>query len=107
MRVARIFCFAFPILLMIPFAVIATETPAIDPANMDLRVKPGGDFYQFANGGWVQRKPLPPEHRGRGSVPGVLRRHDTTRRPILEGSGAHVKKGETVGPTGRQVVRPR
>jgi hypothetical protein len=24
-------------LLMIPFAVIATETPAIDPANMDLR----------------------------------------------------------------------
>jgi len=62
MRAARIFRFAFPILLMIPFSVIATETPAIDPANMDLRAKPGDDFYQFANGGWLERNPIPPEY---------------------------------------------
>lgn len=32
---------------------------AIDPLNMDLAVKPGTDFYQYANGGWMKRNPIP------------------------------------------------
>jgi len=35
---------------------------AIDPANMDQNVKPGTDFYQYANGTWVENNPLPPEY---------------------------------------------
>jgi putative endopeptidase len=30
-------------------------------ANMDPSVKPGDDFYQYANGGWVARTEIPPD----------------------------------------------
>jgi putative endopeptidase len=31
----------------------------IDKANMDLSVKPGDNFYRYANGGWVAKNPVP------------------------------------------------
>jgi len=36
--------------------------PAIDAANMDTAVKPGNDFYKFANGAWLKNNPIPPEY---------------------------------------------
>jgi len=85
---------AFPILLMIPFSVIATEPPAIDPANMDLRAKPGDDFYQFANGGWLERNPIPPEYSRWGSFQELIERNYATLHQILDESVAQVSKGE-------------
>lgn len=38
------------------------KVPAIDPANMDLSVKPGTDFYLYSNGGWMQKNQLKPEY---------------------------------------------
>src|ERR1043166_8373945 len=35
--------------------------PPLDPKNMDTSVKPADDFYMFANGGWIKKKPVPPE----------------------------------------------
>ncbi|PYI49321.1 MAG: hypothetical protein DMF11_01400, partial [Verrucomicrobia bacterium] len=29
--------------------------PPIDPKNMDTSVKPGDDFFRYANGAWVKR----------------------------------------------------
>lgn len=36
--------------------------PAINPANMDVSVKPGNDFYSYVNGGWIRNNPLKPEY---------------------------------------------
>lgn len=38
------------------------STPALDPANMDLSVKPGDDFFRFVNGGWMKNNPLKAEY---------------------------------------------
>ena len=47
-------------LLGINFAGAQT-TPAkfIDPANMDLSVHPGDDFYKYAGGPWLKNNPVP------------------------------------------------
>lgn len=39
----------------------------IDPANMDLTVKPGDDFYQYASGTWVKNNPVPAKETRWGS----------------------------------------
>lgn len=31
----------------------------INPANMDTTVKPGDDFYKYANGNWMKNNPIP------------------------------------------------
>jgi putative endopeptidase len=36
-----------------------TKKPDILAANMDKSVKPGDDFFMYANGGWVKRTPIP------------------------------------------------
>ena len=36
-------------------------TTGIDKANMNLAVKPGTDFYEYAGGGWMKAHPLTPE----------------------------------------------
>ena len=52
--------------------VRAQEAPqpalhGIAVANMDRSVKPGDDFYQYANGDWIKRTEIPPD-RGRIGV---------------------------------------
>jgi putative endopeptidase len=37
----------------------APETHGIVVANLDRSVKPGDDFYRFANGGWIKRSEIP------------------------------------------------
>jgi putative endopeptidase len=39
----------------------------IDPANMDLSVKPGDDFYEYANGVWIKNNPVPAKETRWGS----------------------------------------
>ncbi|MGP8245736.1 MAG: M13 family metallopeptidase [Bryobacteraceae bacterium] len=40
-------------------------------ANMDTSVKPGDDFYHYANGGWIQRTEIPPDRAGVGVFTGL------------------------------------
>ena len=44
-----------------------TTTKFIDPANMDLSVKPGDDFYTYANGTWLKNNPVPAKETRWGS----------------------------------------
>jgi putative endopeptidase len=39
----------------------APETHGIAVANIDRSVKPGDDFYQYANGEWIKRTEIPPD----------------------------------------------
>ena len=73
---------------------MAAEVPAIDPANMDPRVKPGDDFYQSANGSWLERTPIPPEYSRWGSFQELVERNNATLHEILEESLARVTKGD-------------
>jgi len=43
------------------------DSHGIAVTNMDPSVKPGDDFYRYANGAWIKRTELPPD-RGRISV---------------------------------------
>ena len=44
-----------------------TDTHGIAARNMDTSVRPGDDFYRYANGGWIDRTEIPPD-RGRVGV---------------------------------------
>ena len=58
------------------------KTKYIDPANMDLSVKPGDNFYQYANGGWLKKNPVPASKTRWGSFD-VLREESSRRLQLL------------------------
>lgn len=39
----------------------------IDPANMDLNITPGDDFYLYASGNWIKNNPIPAKETRWGS----------------------------------------
>ena len=51
------------------YSSFAQEAPKklIDPANMDLTVKPGDNFYEYANGIWIKNNPVPAKETRWGS----------------------------------------
>ena len=51
------------------YSSFAQEAPKklIDPANMDLTVKPGDNFYEYANGIWMKNNPVPAKETRWGS----------------------------------------
>lgn len=54
-------------LLLIAVFVPVFSQPAINPANMDLSVKPGDDFFRYANGTWMKNNPVPPDQTRYGA----------------------------------------
>lgn len=50
------------------FAKTAPKPDAhgIEVANLDLSVKPGDDFYHYANGNWIKRTEIPPDRASVG-----------------------------------------
>ncbi len=54
----------------------------IDPANMDLSVKPGDNFFEYANGTWVKKNPIPAKEVRWGSF-NILIQQNTDRLQVL------------------------
>jgi endothelin-converting enzyme/putative endopeptidase len=54
---------AFAALTAYSQVALAPETHGIVVANMDRSVKPGDDFYRYANGDWLKRTEIPPDRR--------------------------------------------
>ena len=50
----------------------------IDPANMDLTVKPGDNFFEYANGNWIKQNAIPAKETRWGSF-NILHQENTDR----------------------------
>ena len=71
-----------------------TPTTYIDKSNMDLSVKPGDNFYLYANGNWIKNNPIPASKTRWGSFD-VLREESLQRlRSLLDEAGPTPKKTE-------------
>src|SRR5579859_5158963 len=57
-------CLLLSALVIIAQEAAAPETHGIAAANMDRSVKPGDDFYLYANGDWIKRAVIPPDRAG-------------------------------------------
>lgn len=74
--------------------IIAPPKKYIDPANMDLSVKPGDDFFMYANGTWIKNNVIPAKSTRWGSF-NVLRQESTDRliKILNEAAKAKAPKG--------------
>jgi putative endopeptidase len=53
-------------------------TKFIDPANMDLSVKPGDNFFEYANGTWIKKNDIPAKETRWGSF-NILHQENTDK----------------------------
>jgi len=68
-----------------------TKAKLLDPANMDVTVKPGDDFQKYAGGAWLQKNPVPAKETRWGAF-NILRDFNIKAvRDILETSAADKK----------------
>src|SRR5947199_7214974 len=58
--------------------------PPFDTANMDISVKPGDDFFLYANGGWIKRTPIPPEYSRWGSFNQLIEKNNDALHDVVE-----------------------
>ncbi|MFV1969880.1 MAG: M13 family metallopeptidase [Acidimicrobiia bacterium] len=63
---------------------ISSDDPVFDAADSDPSVPPSEDFYQFANGGWLESNPVPPEYGAWGSAHEVHVRNEAILHDLLE-----------------------
>jgi putative endopeptidase len=59
-------------------------TSPLDPADRDPSADPAVDFFRFANGGWLDANPVPPEYGSWGSFHEVQVRNEDLLHSLLE-----------------------
>jgi putative endopeptidase len=64
----------------------------IDPVNMDLSVRPGDNFYQYANGNWVKNNPVPSSKTRWGSFDELREEGLVRLRTLLDNAAANADK---------------
>lgn len=71
-----------------------SQVSGIDKKNMNLNVKPGTDFYQYAAGGWLKSHPLDAEHTNNGAFTDLYEENQNRiQELILEYASKPQKKG--------------
>src|SRR5438093_8381884 len=58
------------------------SAPPLDPNNMDTSVKPGDDFFRYANGAWIKRTEIPPEYSRWGAFNELIERNNDALHAI-------------------------
>jgi len=62
--------------------------PPLDLKNMDTSIKPGDDFYAYANGTWVKNNPVPPEYSRWAAFTQLAERNNDALHEIAEKAAA-------------------
>src|SRR6516162_14369 len=65
-------------------AVAVVPGLTLDLSSIEAGVSPGDDFYQYANGAWLARNPIPPEFSIWGGFVELAERNRAILREILE-----------------------
>jgi putative endopeptidase len=80
---------------LICIALYACNTPSADTAkpdilasNIDSTIKPGDDFFMYANGGWIKKNPIPGAESGWGIGNLVLEENYVRLKKINEDAAA-------------------
>jgi putative endopeptidase len=60
------------------------ETHGISAADMDTSVKPGDDFYRYANGAWLKRTEIPPDRASVGVFSNLADLSNKRRAALIE-----------------------
>jgi putative endopeptidase len=69
----------------------ASASPALDVSNLDKSVKPCQDFYQFSNGGWIAKNPVPAAYSQWGSFNELTEKNYIVLHEILDQAAANAK----------------
>jgi predicted metalloendopeptidase len=73
--------------------VATTAAPAFDRASLDTTCEACTDFYQFANGGWLNRTKIPAAYASYGAFDEVYDRNNDVLHSILDSAAAGVRRG--------------
>ena len=79
----------------------ARTATTIDRANLDTTCAACSDFWEFANGGWLQRTIIPAQYPQWSSFWEVAVRNEAVLHKILEAAAADVKSGNATAPSER------
>jgi putative endopeptidase len=78
-----------------------TETHGISVANLDRTVKPGDDFYHFANGDWIKRSEIPAD---RGEIDVFSKLEDLSNKRTANLIAEIAKSNPPAGSAERKVA---
>jgi len=60
------------------------EGIGIDITNMDTSVKAGDNFFQYANGGWLKKNPIPEEYSRYGAFEVLAKKNEKEIKGLIE-----------------------
>jgi len=80
---------------------IAPTEKAIDPKNMDPSVKPGDDFFEYANGGWLKAHEIPADQVEWGGFVELSEHNTAVLQSVMDEAAA--QKGAPAGSPAQMV----
>lgn len=88
------FFLALSAVLLVSASTVSAETSrSIDMSSIDKSVKPGDDFYLFANGNWMKRTTIPPDQASWGSFNILFQKTQERTRGLIENAGKNAGSG--------------
>src|SRR6185369_4354490 len=67
-----------------PQGTTGQNQPPLDASNRDSSVKPGDDFFLFANGSWIKKTEIPPEYSRWGAFNQLIESNNDALHTIAE-----------------------